>query len=279
MVGGGGYYLLCSDWEHYPPCSLQGMLLESCGSIMMGGADKGCMYFEYQVGRLDLQFFSHPWWLVWHLWTRWRDLLACAGFLIRGFKFVFTLLLFLFFWSFGSFNKAFQVFIGYQFGCCHCVFILMSQCYYLLAKPIWPQAFVGTFYWGWRVLWLLGYLHYLPWEGLREGLLMSAVSELARKCAVSVVCMDLLLVGVFPLRDNRNDGNFQADKIIALGNGLGTVTVLGLVRMGARPQTQCHSTWLADHKWQLLGVFFCKSLGRRFSLSSHDFSALDWQLL
>lgn len=54
--------------------------------------------------------------------------------------------------------------------------------------------------------------------------------------------MDLLLVGVFPLRDNRNDGNFQADKIIALGNGLGTVTVLGLVRMGAQPQTQCHST-------------------------------------
>jgi hypothetical protein len=27
-----------------------------------------------------------------------------------------------------------------------------------------------------------------------------------------------------------------------LGNGLGTVTVLGLVRMGARPQIQCHST-------------------------------------
>jgi hypothetical protein len=143
----------------------------------------------------------------------------------------------------------------------------------LLAKPIWHKHLLvhsieaGEF---------CGYLHYLPWEGLREGLL---VSELARKCAVSVVCMDLLLVGVFPLRDNRNDGNFQADKIIALGNGLGTVTVLGLVRMGARPQTQCHSTWLADHKWQLLGVFFCKSLGRRFSLSSHDFSALDWQLL
>jgi hypothetical protein len=137
------------------------MLLESCGSIMMGGADKGCMYFEYQVGRLGLQFFSRPWWLVWHLWTRWRGLLACAGFLIRGFKFVFTLLLFLFFWSFGSFNKAFQVFIGYQFGCCHCVFILMSQCYYLL-------AFVGTFYWGWWVQWLLGCLCHLPWEGMRR---------------------------------------------------------------------------------------------------------------
>ncbi len=71
---------------------------------------------------------------------------------------------------------------------------------------------------------------------------MSTVSELVRKCDVSVVCMDLLLVGVFPLRDNRNDGNFQADKIIALGNGLGTVTVLGLARMGARPQAQCRST-------------------------------------
>jgi hypothetical protein len=61
-------------------------------------------------------------------------------------------------------------------------------------------------------------------------------------CVVPVVCMDLLLVGVSPLRDNCNDGNFQADKIIALGNGLGTVTVLRLVRMGARPQIQCHST-------------------------------------
>ncbi len=102
-----------------------------------------------------------------------------------------------------------------------------------------------------------------------------------KDCVGPIVCMDLLLVRVSPLTEDPNDGNFQADEVIAFGNGLGTVTVLGLVRRrGTQPQIEWHSTWLADHERQLLGVFFCKSFGRRFiSLSSHDFSALDQQLL
>ena len=80
-----------------------------------------------------------------------------------------------------------------------------------------------------------------------------------------IVCLNLLVdeEGT-DLTGTASDGNYmQKDDLVAFGNGLGTASALGVQTTGPLPMVIWQCTWLADQERQLLGIFWCKSLGRR----------------
>jgi hypothetical protein len=55
----------------------------------------------------------------------------------------------------------------------------------------------------------------------------------------------------------------KKDEMVAFGNGSGVATALGIRIIGQKPTVIWQCKWLADQERQLLGVFWCKSLGWR----------------
>ena len=71
-----------------------------------------------------------------------------------------------------------------------------------------------------------------------------------------IVCMDLLS------KDSLELGQ-GAENWIALGDGKGNMTVVGVTNDGCAPMVILNFTWRAEKERQLLGTHWCKSLGCR----------------
>lgn len=70
-----------------------------------------------------------------------------------------------------------------------------------------------------------------------------------------IICMDIIAI--------NSSLSLHMDDIIALGDGKGKVTILLLINGGSTPKMNMCFTWSAEKERQLLGVFWCKSLGCR----------------
>ncbi|KAJ0980531.1 hypothetical protein J5N97_008786 [Dioscorea zingiberensis] len=72
-----------------------------------------------------------------------------------------------------------------------------------------------------------------------------------------IICMDLLVI------KSSENSELYLDKedIIALGDGKGKVTVLRIINGDLSPKLVSCFTWPAEKERQLLGIFWCKSLG------------------
>lgn len=73
---------------------------------------------------------------------------------------------------------------------------------------------------------------------------------------VPVVCMDLL-------SSNLSENYCSIEDWIALGDGKGNVTVVGVTGDASSPEVGFTCTWSAGGERQLLGTYWCKSLGYR----------------
>lgn len=80
-----------------------------------------------------------------------------------------------------------------------------------------------------------------------------------------IVCMNLLVGGAFVTGYVSDDD--PKDEMVVFGNGSGIATALGIRISGQKPTVVWQCKWLADQERQLLGVFWCKSLGRRYILN------------
>lgn len=81
-----------------------------------------------------------------------------------------------------------------------------------------------------------------------------------------IVCMDLLVDGAAVVGRAPNED--KKDAMVAFGNGSGIATAIGVRILGNKPTVIWQCKWLADRERQLLGVFWCKSLGRRFAFTT-----------
>ncbi|PSS06262.1 WD repeat-containing protein [Actinidia chinensis var. chinensis] len=79
--------------------------------------------------------------------------------------------------------------------------------------------------------------------------------------AVPIVCMDLL---------SRSSSNLSSttEDWIAVGDGKGHMTIVSIVGDGCTPEVGLTFTWSAGLQRQLLGTYWCKSLGTRFIFTS-----------
>lgn len=73
---------------------------------------------------------------------------------------------------------------------------------------------------------------------------------------VPIVCMDLL-------SKNLSEHDCSIDDWIALGDGKGNMTVVGVTGDRSSPEVGFTFTWSAGAERQLLGTYWCKSLGCR----------------
>lgn len=103
-----------------------------------------------------------------------------------------------------------------------------------------------------------GFLHHAelcsPWDVRWTEL--AQVSEDA-----PIICMDIMVM---------NSSGYSLDKedFVAVGDGKGNLTVIKLIHDDATPRMALSFTWSAEKERQLLGVYWCKSLG-----CSHLFTA------
>ncbi|GFZ04476.1 transducin family protein [Actinidia rufa] len=79
--------------------------------------------------------------------------------------------------------------------------------------------------------------------------------------AVPIVCMDLF---------SRSSSNLSSttEDWIAVGDGKGHMTIVSIVGDGCTPEVGLTFTWSAGLQRQLLGTYWCKSLGTRFIFTS-----------
>lgn len=70
-----------------------------------------------------------------------------------------------------------------------------------------------------------------------------------------IICMDLL-------KDSSELG-CGAEDWIAMGDGKGNMTVIGVANIDCTPTVRLSFTWPAEMDRQLLGTYWCKSLGCR----------------
>lgn len=75
---------------------------------------------------------------------------------------------------------------------------------------------------------------------------------------VPIVCMDLLA-------SSPSEVSCGPEDWIALGDGRGRVTVVKVLGDSNAPKPHISFNWLAEMERQLLGTFWCKSLGFRLS--------------
>lgn len=75
---------------------------------------------------------------------------------------------------------------------------------------------------------------------------------------VQIICMDLLAPSPFEVSRGAEDW-------IALGDGLGRMTVLKVLHDSNYHKPDISFTWSAEMERQLLGTFWCKSLGFRLT--------------
>ncbi|KAG1326107.1 WD repeat-containing protein 6 [Cocos nucifera] len=76
-----------------------------------------------------------------------------------------------------------------------------------------------------------------------------------------IICMDIMVM-------NSSEHSLDKEDIVAVGDGKGDVTVVRLINDDATPRMAFSFTWSAEKERQLLGVYWCKSLG-----CSHLFTA------
>ncbi|XP_057519754.1 uncharacterized protein LOC130800308 isoform X2 [Amaranthus tricolor] len=79
---------------------------------------------------------------------------------------------------------------------------------------------------------------------------------------VPVICMDLL-------SRNPCELSIEAEDWIAVGDGRGTMKVIKVVCVDGIPQVPVRISWSAEMQRQLLGVYWCKSLGSGFIFTSN----------
>lgn len=79
---------------------------------------------------------------------------------------------------------------------------------------------------------------------------------------VPIVCMSLLS------RDTSDLSSLIEDWV-AVGDGKGNVTIVGVDGDVYTPKVGVSSTWSAELERQLLGTFWCKSLGYRYNVVRH----------
>ncbi|XP_008447447.2 uncharacterized protein LOC103489892 isoform X1 [Cucumis melo] len=89
---------------------------------------------------------------------------------------------------------------------------------------------------------------------------------------VQIICMDLLVCSPFEVSGGAEDW-------IALGDGLGRMTVLKVLHDSNAHTPDISFTWSAEKERQLLGTFWCKSLGFRYIFTADPRGALKlWRL-
>ncbi|XP_022998382.1 WD repeat-containing protein 6 isoform X2 [Cucurbita maxima] len=89
---------------------------------------------------------------------------------------------------------------------------------------------------------------------------------------VPIVCMDL-----FPSSPSRV--SCEADDWVALGDGQGRMTVLKVLESSNAPKLHLSFNWSAEAERQLLGTFWCKSLGFRYIFTADPRGVLKlWRL-
>ncbi|KAK4749758.1 hypothetical protein SAY87_027207 [Trapa incisa] len=74
---------------------------------------------------------------------------------------------------------------------------------------------------------------------------------------VPIVCMDLISKSPSKIPDEIEDW-------IAVGDGKGCATVIKVVTHAGSPKVEFSFSWTAEMDRQLLGIYFCRSLGHRF---------------
>ncbi|XWS76708.1 hypothetical protein CRYUN_Cryun01aG0201000 [Craigia yunnanensis] len=79
---------------------------------------------------------------------------------------------------------------------------------------------------------------------------------------VPVVCMDLL-------SENLSKNYCGIDDWVALGDGKGNMTVVGVTGSPSSPEVGFTFTWSAGAERQLLGTYWCKSLGCRYVFTTN----------
>lgn len=95
-----------------------------------------------------------------------------------------------------------------------------------------------------------GYLHHAELSSV-EDVRWTEIIQAVEK--TPIICMDVMtMYSDFPL--NRED-------IVALGDGRGNVTIVRLTSGNIEPKVDLSFTWSAEKDRQLLGVYWCKSLG------------------
>ncbi|XP_061366242.1 uncharacterized protein LOC133309475 [Gastrolobium bilobum] len=95
-------------------------------------------------------------------------------------------------------------------------------------------------------------------------------------CQVSsgapIICMDLLSKDSFEL-------DCGAEDWIAIGDGKGNMTVIGVTNDDCTPTVRLSFTWPAEMERQLLGTYWCKSLGCRYVFTADPRGTLKlWRL-
>lgn len=86
-----------------------------------------------------------------------------------------------------------------------------------------------------------------------------------------IVCMDLL--------SHCSDVTEDIENWIAVGNGKGTMVIARVVDDVLNPRVELTSTWSAEPERQLLGTYWCKSLGPKFLFTSDPRGTLKlWRL-
>ncbi|XVF32972.1 hypothetical protein REPUB_Repub17cG0128500 [Reevesia pubescens] len=89
---------------------------------------------------------------------------------------------------------------------------------------------------------------------------------------VPVVCMDLL-------SKNPSENYCTIDDWVALGDGKGNMTVVGVTGDPSSPEVGFSFTWSAGAERQLLGTYWCKSLGCRYVFTTDPRGVLKlWRL-
>ncbi|KAL5060748.1 hypothetical protein RYX36_032352 [Vicia faba] len=87
-----------------------------------------------------------------------------------------------------------------------------------------------------------------------------------------VICMDLLSKDSFELGCGDKDW-------IAIGDGKGNMTVIGVTNNDSTPTVRLSYTWQAEMERQLLGTYWCKSLGCRYVFTADPRGKLKlWRL-
>ncbi|XP_038683982.1 uncharacterized protein LOC119984211 isoform X3 [Tripterygium wilfordii] len=115
----------------------------------------------------------------------------------------------------------------------------------------------------------LGYLYHVKLSGT-ENIKWTELVRISEE--VPIICMDLL------------SGNLSEDSCylidwVALGDGKGNMTMVKIVTDACTPQVNCCFTWPAGRERQLLGTFWCKSLGNRYVFTADPGGVLRmWRL-
>lgn len=60
-----------------------------------------------------------------------------------------------------------------------------------------------------------------------------------------------------------SESSLTLEDIVAIGDGNGKVTVVGVSNRGVTPAASFSFNWSAEKERQLLGVHWCRSLGSR----------------